>query len=259
MYKGYKLGISSTSKIFSNKFCEYKISGENKKKHEKVEILKELEEFLNKDKTEIDGDKLQKEWFKELEADIFISHSHKDENLALALANWLEIQFPDVRIFIDSYIWSSADELLKKIDKKYCFNDNTQTYDYGKRNLTTSHVHAMLSNAILKMINQSECFFLLQTENSICIDNFSEKTYSPWLYTEIEYFSKIEKINTRKKKYKKIDESIKARSEDGIKIKYKPDTSDLIELNEDDLINWRKKSEQTKDHFLDVLYRENNI
>ena len=78
MYKGYKLGISDTSKIFSNKFYGYKVMGENKKIHKKDEILKELEEFLNKDKTEIDGEKLQKEWFKQLDADIFISHSHKD-------------------------------------------------------------------------------------------------------------------------------------------------------------------------------------
>lgn len=256
MYKGYKLGISDTSKIFSNKFYGYKVMGENKKIHKKDEILKELEEFLNKDKTEIDGEKLQKEWFKQLDADIFISHSHKDEGLALALAIWLEIQFPNIKIFIDSYIWSSADELLKKIDNKYCLDSNTQTYDYKKRNLTTSHVHAMLSNAILKMINQSECFFLLQTENSICIENFSEKTYSPWLYTEIEYFSKIEKMNHRHKKYKKLDESIKASGEDGIRVKYKPDTSELIELNEDDLINWKNKNKQTEEHFLDVLYKE---
>ena len=63
-------------------------------------------------------------------------------------------------------------------------------------------------------------------------------------------------MNHRHKKYKKLDESIKASGEDGIRVKYKPDTSELIELNEDDLINWKNKNKQTEDHFLDVLYKE---
>ncbi len=33
---------------------------------------------------------VEKAWFHNIEADIFLSHSHKDEKLAIAFARWLK-------------------------------------------------------------------------------------------------------------------------------------------------------------------------
>ena len=128
-------------------------------------------------------------------------------------------------------------------------------YSYEKRNLTTSHVHAMLSNAILKMIDKCECFFLLKTNNSIKIDEILEKTFSPWLYTEIEFFNKIRKVNRRVKLTESIDEFAKASGE-SIRIAHTVDTYELPEINERDLSNWGSEYKRLQNkHFLDILYK----
>lgn len=44
----------------------------------------------------IDGTNLSDEWFQKIQSDIFISHSHNDENLAYALAGWLKDTFGTV-------------------------------------------------------------------------------------------------------------------------------------------------------------------
>ena len=63
---------------------------------------------------------MQANWFPQIKADIFISHSHKDKGLALALAGWLEETF-GLTAFIDSCVWGYANKLLKMIDDEYCY------------------------------------------------------------------------------------------------------------------------------------------
>ena len=72
-----------------------------------------------KENDKIDGTKMQENWFPKVDADIFISHSHKDENLAKGLAGWLYKEF-GLEAFIDSCVWGYANDLLLEIDKKYC-------------------------------------------------------------------------------------------------------------------------------------------
>ncbi|MCC5439660.1 hypothetical protein [Clostridium botulinum] len=45
------------------------------------------------------------------------------------------------------------------IDNNYCFNKDTETYDYIKRNYSTSHVYIMLSTALSMMIDRAESIF----------------------------------------------------------------------------------------------------
>lgn len=59
--------------------------------------------------------------------------------------------------FIDSCSWGYCDDLLNKIDKKYCYDSKKKTYDYHLRNYTTSHVHMMLSTALAEMMDNTEC------------------------------------------------------------------------------------------------------
>ena len=102
----------------------------------------------------LDADIMQKQWFPEVHADIFISHSHDDKDLAVSLAGWLHEKF-DLDVFVDSMIWEYANNLLKKVDNRYCVqtkDSNHTTYSYSRRNRSTSHVHMMLMTALANMI-----------------------------------------------------------------------------------------------------------
>ncbi len=130
--------------------------------------------------------------------DFFISHSHNDEEAAIILAAWLETYY-DCSCFIDSLVWKSADELLKEIDDRYCYRKHTKTYDYKKRNFTTSHVHAILSMALLETIKNSKCCIFIESDESISLSNgLRKKTFSPWLYEEIKYMTLFQPTDSTK-------------------------------------------------------------
>nr|MBK7064154.1 hypothetical protein [Deltaproteobacteria bacterium] len=59
--------------------------------------------------------------------------------------------------FVDSSVWGDANELLAEIDNRFCWSDDRRTYDYRKRNNSTSHVHMMLATALSVMIDRCEC------------------------------------------------------------------------------------------------------
>lgn len=118
--------------------------------------------------------------------DIFISYSHDDEELALYLCAYLRKQ--GLKCFLDSILWHSADNLLKEIDRNYSRTDDNRFFDYRKRNYSTSHVHAMLSMAMLDGILRSECYIFIDSENSVSLkEGIEYKTLSPWIYEEISF------------------------------------------------------------------------
>lgn len=113
-----------------------------------------LDKYLSPDGS-LDGSSIEADWFPNVSANVFISHSHKDESAALQLAGFLHRY--NITSFIDSTVWGYANDLLKQIDNKYCVQRRKPgggyTYDYDKRNQSTSHVHMMLQGALAKMIN----------------------------------------------------------------------------------------------------------
>ena len=131
----------------------------------------------------LDGTKMQDDWFPQIDADIFLSHSHSDEKRAIAFAGWLYEKF-GIKTFIDSCIWGYSNNLLKMIDDKHCYQEHNNTYNYNARNYSTSHVHMILSVALTKMIDNTECIFFLNTPNSISASTIIDKTESPWIYSE---------------------------------------------------------------------------
>lgn len=128
--------------------------------------------------------------FDEKEYNIFISYSHNDEEAAAYLYNWFTSH--GLSCFLDSTIWHSADKLLAKIDERYSMAEDHTHYDYGKRNFSTSHVHAMLSMAMLEAIDRSECCIFIKSENSVPLEvGIRNKTLSPWIYEENLFMDKI--------------------------------------------------------------------
>lgn len=135
----------------------------------------------------VDAKKLQEHWFESVKADIFISHSHADEALAIAIAGALEDKL-GVKCFVDSCVWGNSEVLLREIDNKYCRHSNGSSYDYDQRNRSTSHVHMMLQGALAKMIDRTECVIFLNTPKSMVTKEELEndtRTGSPWIYTEV--------------------------------------------------------------------------
>jgi len=136
----------------------------------------------------IDAEALEKEWFGPTTPHIFLSHSHKDVDLAAGFAEMLWAKF-GITCFVDSFVWGYCDELLKQIDTKFCKSESGSTFDYARRNRSTSHVHMMLSAALAKVMDRAECIMFLNTPNSIITEDFiqGEKTFtaSPWIYNEL--------------------------------------------------------------------------
>lgn len=81
--------------------------------------------------------------------------------------------------------------MLRRIDDRYCKSRENVHYIYGRWNFSTSHVHAMLSMAIMDIINKTECRIFLDSGHSIqmkSLENASKaRTLSPWLYEELSF------------------------------------------------------------------------
>lgn len=156
-----------------------------KKEYSQKNIVKKsIEKYIDIDST-IDGTKLSEDWFPEIEADVFISHSHKDEDIVFRLKNKIESETKH-KCFVDSSVWGNSMDLLRTIDNKYCKFANGNTYDYNKRNYSTSHVYLMLNVALQKMIFKSRFVIFLDTSEAISVeDTINSSTNSPWIYSEI--------------------------------------------------------------------------
>ena len=118
--------------------------------------------------------------------DMFISHSHSDRTKAIALANELYKEY-GFKSFIDSEFWQHKDKLLKEFDNLYCKNKNENTYDYTKRNVSTTHTNIMLSYALREMMYRCKCIIFINTKNSVNLSEGIEEpsTYSPWIFQEL--------------------------------------------------------------------------
>ena len=229
-------------------------------------IKKTIDSYLFSNGT-LNGSNMQENWFPQIKADIFISHSHKDEKLALALAGWLKETF-GLTAFIDSCVWGYSNNLLKLIDDVYCRNINRNSYDYDKRNYSTSHVHMMLSVALTQMIDNTECLFFLNTPNSITPDTIINKTESPWIYSEISISQLLRKKDLQEYRIMEQNESLKTFSEDKkLNIQYDLPTDHLVDINGYVLRKWEETwkdigisskypqySENLRIHALDKLY-----
>lgn len=259
MFTGFKL---KTDEMFD----DYKSVGEGIFKENERVVGEEINKFLLVDGS-IDGTEMQKSWFPEVKADIFLSHSHKDRDKAIGLAGYLKRTF-NLNVFIDSCVWGYANTLLKQIDEKYCKNSNSATYDYEKRNYSTSHVHTMLTTALVKMIHNTECLFFLNTPNSMeTKDNIDNKTSSPWIYMEIAMSDMIEKIKPKRTGFikKAFEEGMEYNAKD-LNVKYNLETAHLTPMNQNDIANWvigyhsknQIASLLAEVHPLDVLYSQHN-
>ena len=262
MFSGFNLEI--TEQFFGQDFEKYKKEAKANLNSRKESIQKAVDTYI--EANIINGTKLQEDWFPQIESDIFISHSHKDEELALALAGWIKDKF-NLDCFIDSCVWEYADNLMEALNAKYSDkrSDPTGGYLYSHSGCiqVSKHVDTMLTLALQRMIDKIESVFLIKTQNSINAgDIVDAKTYSPWIYMEI-LSSKI----IRKKpllvyrEYTGISKSVTESHQfselnNELPIKYSVSLKHLIELDSNALEAWKKEFENGDyEYSLDALYK----
>lgn len=165
----------------------------------KIDYTQQFKDCIVNEK--IDAQKLQDGIFPVNENyDVFISHSHDDEELAIKLRNWIEIKLK-MTCFLDKEIWGSGNAILKEIDD-LCWKPDRKFYDYNERNLTTSYVYVMLCNALMQAMDNCKFVFFLNTPSSITPESAHDnpQTHSPWLFYELSVLKYIQKESGRIRK-----------------------------------------------------------
>ena len=252
MYRGFNLSLNNDVG-FLGSFFDLKESDLDFLSNQRTQIERTLKSFRYPDGS-LNGSKMKANWFPQINANIFISHSHEDEQLAIALAGWLHEKFGLVS-FIDSCIWRHANDLLEMIDYTYCYNPRIGKFYYDERNRSTSHVHMMLSVALTQMIDKTECLFFLNTPRSITLDTVIEQTVSPWIYSEIA-MSRLIRRKSREAHRRLLLENVKSFAFGGdFRIRYDLSIDHLIGIGKRDLMEWEDSYQSDQNSFsLDKLY-----
>ena len=147
-------------------------------------------------------------------------------------ATWLKEKY-GYDVFLDSFVWNSADSLLREIDNLYCKQRNG-LYNYHKRNYSTAHIHTMLSMSIMEIIKRSKVGILIDSHHSINLERLRNsnqaKTLSPWIFQEIMFMRQFanQKSSTRMFSSESLNE--------GLQIAHTVDLSDFTPLTAKDLI-----------------------
>ncbi|MEI3773564.1 hypothetical protein [Pectobacterium brasiliense] len=151
---------------------------------------------------EISAKTLTNNLFPENEPHIFISHSSKDVNLAIRLANTLYEKYGIIS-FIDSQLWGHIDYALKEMHEKHCKILGSSSYYYEKSNNLLSHMHAILSMALMRVMDNADSVIFIESGNSVhqymgdekinpldAIEKKSE-TLSPWISSEVNFANSL--------------------------------------------------------------------
>ncbi|MEI2988498.1 MAG: hypothetical protein V8T22_05435 [Oscillospiraceae bacterium] len=264
MFSGFNLKLLED--FFENKYDYYIKIGKKCVKSQIEKYNDDLQKYvmcIGEDREILNGNKIQNDWFPQISADIFISHSHDDEDLANAFAGWLYDEFK-LTSFIDSNAWGYVDELLTLFNKEYSqhwFSKEVGLiYSLEDCNRASQHANIMLLMALQNMIDKVESVFLLNTHRSIDVfeGNRMNRTYSPWIYSEIVCTQLIRKrplINYRGKQNIIAESFAKSELSNNLQIQYDVSLEHLKSLDEDKLNLWNKKYKNgnyTK--ALDALY-----
>ena len=257
MYKGFNLTALPYPKEMNEEL--HQIGSEQFTSQKKI-VRSALRELVLQDGS-LDGQKLQSQWFPQVEADVFISHSHDDTDSALVLAGILRKHF-NIKSFIDTTIWGYGSDLLRNLDNIYCTNGKAGSFDYGLRNLSTSHVYLMLAGALSKLIDNTECVFFLNTPSSVKPSQIMDSTLSPWLYFEVLTTQTIRKTlpNDHLRRQQVLEKSFSdtgpIQINESFKMTHKIELGHLttIEADDDFFRRWLKQSAGVK-FKLDTLYQ----
>lgn len=258
MFTAFKMSLKDfDDNILNFDYYYYYYRGMSTRDEQREIIHESLGKYLSPHGV-LNASEIESDWFPSIDADVFLSHSHKDEKSVIAFAGWLKEH--GIKAFIDSTVWGYADDLLQQIDNAYCVQSTKpnggHTYNYNMRNCSTAHVHAILNGALAKMIDRTECLIFLDTPNSLKVSGISSGvTNSCWIYSELLLSRIISKKQPSRNKGRILTESVQ---DSALTIDYDVDLSHLINLDFLDILR-----AQGVDHIgtdiLDQLYDDKNI
>lgn len=105
MYRAFRIeksGIVDANNTYENQVKKIITEQEN--------LIKTSLDGFTLSNGSLDGSKMSKDWFPEIKADVFISHSHLDNKNAIVFAGWLKKHF-GLTAFIDSTVWKYSKDL----------------------------------------------------------------------------------------------------------------------------------------------------
>jgi len=210
----------------------------------------------------IDAEQLADHLFPFKKADVFLSHSHLDGDRAIELA--VALKDKGLEVFVDSCVWGYFNDLLKALCDVYAdreSEDGRTLYDHRKSTDLTAAVHMMLNGALQAMIDRSELFLFLNTDNSIPLTNYAgmDRTFSPWLYSELQ-FSSNARIRVPPRKQILLDSVsiekrlFKAIARTDVVFSYKAFNQHLPKVNGEDLKVWFRDTSERGERGLDSFY-----
>ena len=272
MYKGFYIDADEFSRRELIVISELDAARESYEKFCSI-WRKEIENSLDKyvadgiNGEELDASAIEYDWFPAVKADIFLSHSHADEDLIVDLAAWLHY-YLGLNAFIDSRVWSYCDDLLQNIDDTYCRCDYPyeEFLNYSKVKQSASHVYMLLNSALMKMIDAAECFIFAGTVNSctqtaslnmmpsdIKYNNYS--TFSPWIYSEL-LISRLIRPKFPDRVHVEVRKDMEAilESQKFPSIRYDLDISHLTKLDISTLQQLQSRKLKPNESMLDALY-----
>ncbi|MCF5167561.1 hypothetical protein GIW45_26925 [Pseudomonas congelans] len=141
----------------------------------------------------IDAEKLSRHFFPRQEkTHVFLSHSHADEKRAIELA--IKLRDRGVNVFVDSCVWGASQHLLEKLIG-YHAEQKADASPLSEREVSdlAAGVHLMLVGALQEMIDRTELFVFLNTENSIPLKAYegADRTFSPWINSELQFSAMV--------------------------------------------------------------------
>lgn len=257
MYAGFKINLETAKKILPTSETKNPTVYDNNQKAGRA-LREKIETFLLNDGS-LDATQMLESWFPSIYRHVFISHSHKDEKMAIRLATWLQDKF-SITCFIDSSAWGFCDDLLKNLENQYCYNESTKTYSYEKRNISTAHVHTLLNVALAMMLDSCECIIFLNTPNSIKAKDSiasvdAETTSSAWIYSELSVSRLIRRRPLSEHRERRLNEAY-GRT---LSVQYPAPQGHLIELDPATLQDWQQLTFRTPHSALDDLYKRYTI
>lgn len=248
MYKAFRLKLNefSYSSVGIDDGTKYLSMGRALMRENKRNVGFSLKKYLSPEGV-LQATEIEDDWFPAVDADVFISHSHKDEPWVLAFAGYLLSL--GLKPFVDFTIWGYADDLIRKIDDAYFLEDGE--YDYNGCNYAASQVYLLLNSALQKMIDNTECVIFMDTPNSLKVSKQSVgKTGFAWIYSELLMTKLVEK---RKPRSITATFHMDEAAHEEFQIEYCTDLSHLGELTMADL-EWAARYGRSGTKILDFLY-----
>lgn len=221
------------------------------------DIFIKIEDYLLREENTLSASQIEKSLFPIVDADIFISHSHQDEDDVIRLALMLEDL--GLKVFVDSCYWGYAGDLQRKIDDRFCGIKGQNSYYYQNVLNTSANINNILTSALHGMIDKAELFLFLGTDNSVALsDQFGNgtKLKSPWISSELMFAQRV-----RMSERRTINASLEVATMDSIRnesVEIKKSVNFIYDFPEMQSLDWTN-FEKWLSNFFNVNYNYTNL